>query len=96
MTRVFKRIKLRRTSDGGMVAVMETTPAALIALVSGSDSALDRNAGSGGTLWYFQTQRKNWLSALAVFISTAKNGAGPGPMHAPCRHGWYCNAATTF
>ena len=48
--RVFKRIQLGRTDDGGLVAVLETTPAALIALVSGSDSALDCNAGSGGVL----------------------------------------------
>jgi len=35
LMRVFRQIKLRGTTDGGLVAVLETTPEALIALVSG-------------------------------------------------------------
>jgi DNA invertase Pin-like site-specific DNA recombinase len=50
LSRLFQRIQLQRTPDGGLVARLETSPAALIALVSGSVSAMDGLSGSGGVL----------------------------------------------
>ncbi len=48
--RIFGRIERRRTEDGGMVEVLEMSPAQLISLVEGSGNWADDNAGSGGRI----------------------------------------------
>ena len=50
LQRLFGQIRLARTGDGGLVARLETSPAALIALVSGGVSTMDGLSGSGGRI----------------------------------------------
>jgi hypothetical protein len=42
--------KMRRTADGGLSAVLETSPTTLIALLTGSVNVAVDNAGSGGRI----------------------------------------------
>lgn len=51
MKRVFRRVTLRRTPDGGLVAELAVSPAQLLSLIGGpSSGARENTGGSGGRL----------------------------------------------